>query len=325
MPGHDKPDFDHPYDIDEEIARLRAHKELREVSEPSRDRLLLATWNIANLGVQERREEDHKLIAEIISWFDLIAIQEVNNDLKGLRGIEAQLPGERYSTLFSDPGGNSERFVFLYDAEKVDLLDEIGRVTVPPKDLPSVKLPGVPGEFKGFDRYPYLASFRAGSLELVLANVHLYFGKGKKRDSEEVQSGMDRRCLEAFAVGRWADLRRGDEDAYTKNVLALGDFNLPKRDKSDPVFRALTARGLQLPEHSTKVPGSNLNGDAHYDQMAVFPGPMENVIKAMGVFDFDSAVFPSLWSETEKEQNKFQSYIKYYLSDHRPLWAALAV
>jgi endonuclease/exonuclease/phosphatase family metal-dependent hydrolase len=325
MPGHDKPDFDHPYDVNDEIARLRAHKEVREVSEPSDDRLLLATWNIANLGVQERREEDHRLIAEIISWFDLIAIQEVNNNLEGLRGIEAQLPGERYKTLFSDPGGNSERFVFLYDTEKVELLDEIGRVTVPPKDLPSVSLPGVPGEFRGFDRNPYLASFRAGSLEFVLANVHLYFGKGKSKDSEEAASGMDRRCLEAFAVSRWADLRRGDTEAYTRNVLALGDFNLPKRDPNDPVFQALTARGLQLPEHSTKVLGSNLDGDAHYDQMAVFPGPMADAIEAMGVFDFDSAVFPGIWGETEKEQNKFQSYVKYYLSDHRPLWTALAI
>jgi endonuclease/exonuclease/phosphatase family metal-dependent hydrolase len=325
MPGHEQPNFDHPYDVDDEVEALRTHKQAREVSEPSRDRLLLATWNIANLGVQVRREKDYRLIAEIITWFDLIAIQEVNNDLEGLRGIEAQLPGDRYRTLFSDPGGNSERFVFLYDAEKVELLDEIGRVTVPPKDLPSVRLPGVPGEFKGFDRNPYLASFRAGSLEFVLANVHLYFGKGKKKDSEDAQSGMDRRCLEAFAVGRWADLRCKDEDAYTNNVLALGDFNLPKRDKSDPVFQALTARGLQLPEHSTKVPGSNLDGDAHYDQMAVFPGPMEDAIGEIGVFDFDTAIFRGLWGETEKEQNKFQDYVKYYLSDHRPLWAALSI
>ena len=81
-----------------------------------------------------------------------------------------------------------------------------------------------------------------------------------------------------FAVGRWADLRRRDKEAYTPNVLALGDFNLPVQDETDPVFRALTRKGLHLPPHSTKVGGSNLSDDAQYDQMGVFPGAMEEAI-----------------------------------------------
>jgi endonuclease/exonuclease/phosphatase family metal-dependent hydrolase len=322
MPGFEKPKFDYPYDVDDELGALSAHKAAREVPQKSGNRLLLATWNIANLGVQERREKDYRLIAEIISWFDLIALQEVNNDLEGLRGIEEQL-SDRYHTIFSDPGGNNERFAFLYDAEKVKALEEVGRMTVPPKDLPSIHLAGMQAEFKGFDRNPYLVSFHAGDLTFVLANVHLYFGKNKDKDSEEAKSGIERRCLEAYAVGRWADLRHDDDDAYTKNVLALGDFNLPKREKTDPVFVALTKRGLHLPEHSTKVFGSNLDDDAQYDQMAVFPGPMESAIKQSGVFDFDGALFPGLWGKTEDEQNKFQAYVKYYISDHRPLWAEL--
>lgn len=324
MPGFEKPSFEYPYEVDEELTALRAHKGVREVPQKLKGHLLLVTWNIANLGVQERRDEDYRLIAEIISWFDLIALQEVNDDLEGLREIEKQLP-DRYRTIFSDPGGNNERFAFLYDEEKVKLLEEVGRVTVPPKDLPDIRLSGVKAEFKGFDRNPYLASFRAGALAFVLANVHLYFGKDKKKGTGEEKSGMERRCLEAYAIGRWADLRRDNDDAYTKNVLALGDFNLPKRDKGDPVFAALTKRGLHLPEHSTKVLGSNLDGDAQYDQMAVFPGPMQSAIGQSGVFDFDSAVFPGLWGKTEDEQNKFQSYVKYYMSDHRPLWTDLSV
>ncbi|HEX5609820.1 MAG TPA: endonuclease/exonuclease/phosphatase family protein [Solirubrobacterales bacterium] len=326
MPGFEKPDFDFPFEVGKELGALREHKKVRGVPEPSAGRLLLATWNIANLGVQERRVKDYQLLAEIIGWFDLVALQEVNNDLEGLRGIEKELP-DRYQTIFSDPGGNEERFAFLYDRAKVTVLDEIGRVTVPPKDLPDINLPGVKGEFKGFDRNPYLVSFQAASLKFVLANVHLYFGKDrpKKDNNEEQQRGIERRCLEAYAVARWADLRHDDDDAYTRNVLALGDFNLPKQDKSDQVFAALTKRGLRLPKYSTKVPGSNLDGDAQYDQMAVFPGPMEGAIKQTGVFDFDDAVFPGLWGDDEEAQNKFQSYVKYYLSDHRPLWAELKV
>jgi endonuclease/exonuclease/phosphatase family metal-dependent hydrolase len=322
MPGFRKPDFDYPFELNVELDTLREHKKVREIPEPAAGRLLLATWNVANLGVQEREEEHYRLIAEIVGWFDLVALQEVNDDLEGLREIEKQLP-DSYRTIFSDPGGNNERFAYLFDHRKVEMLEEVGRVTVPPKELPDVKLPGVSAEFNGFDRNPYLVSFAADDLRFVLVNVHLYFGTAENKEDEA--RDMERRCLEAYAVGRWADLREGNDDAYTKNVLALGDFNLPKRAEGDPVFEALTKRGLSLPEYPTKVPGSNLDGDAQYDQMAVFPGPMHSAIQQTGVFDFDSAVFPGLWGDTEKEQNKFQSYVKYYLSDHRPLWAELKV
>jgi hypothetical protein len=70
-----------------------------------------------------------------------------------------------------------------------------------------------------------------------------------------------------------------------------------------------------------RAPGSD---DAHYDQMALFPGPIEDAISATGVFDFDGAVFRDLWGNgTKAEASKFRSYVKYYLSDHRPLWAQL--
>jgi hypothetical protein len=96
------------------------------------------------------------------------------------------------------------------------------------------------------------------------------------------------------------------------------------RDASDPVYRALTRRGLHLPEHSTKVGASNIRDAAQYDQMAVFPGAMGDAITATGVFDFDGAVFRDLWGNgTKAEASKFRSYPKYYLSDHRPLWAQL--
>lgn len=322
MPAFPKPRFDYDYDLATELKALRGYpsqpgKEDRAIPPPTRRRLRLATWNIANLGVQQRREKDYRLIAEIIGWFDAIAIQETNDDLSGLLGIMAWLP-KRYRTIFSDPGGNRERYAFVFDGEKATLLDEVGRITVPPKDLGSVRLPDVKRGFEGFDRNPYLISLRAGKLEFVLADVHLYFGA-------ENEESIERRCLEAYAIGRWADLRRRDRHAYTANVLALGDFNLPVSDESDPIFRALTRKGLHLPPHSTKVGGSNLNDDAQYDQMAVFPGPMEEAIERTGVFDFDGAVFRDLWGPTAKEQKRFRSYVKYYLSDHRPLWVSLRI
>jgi endonuclease/exonuclease/phosphatase family metal-dependent hydrolase len=330
VPAFRKPSFDFPWNAADEIKALRNYpklpgKEDRAIPPKGDNRLLLATWNIANLGLQQRRQKDYQLIAEILGWFDLAAIQEVNGNLDGLDGIRKEL-SERYRVVLSDPGGNNERFAFLYDSEKVEPLEEVGEVTIPPADLKDVRLPDISQAFQGFDRNPYLVSLRAGKLTFSLADVHLYFG------DEGEKAGIDRRCLEAYAIARWADLRRRDDHAYTPDVLALGDFNLPVRDETDPVFRALTRRGLHLPQHSTKVGGSNLSDDAQYDQMAVFPGPMEDAIAKRttgqliaGVFDFDGAVFRKLWGETKAEQTKFRSYVKYYLSDHRPLWAQLRI
>ena len=53
------------------------------------DRLLLATWNIANFEVQDREAAHLDLIAEIVGWFDLIAVQEIRDDVTGLRGLKA--------------------------------------------------------------------------------------------------------------------------------------------------------------------------------------------------------------------------------------------
>jgi len=333
MPAFPKPRTSYDYDLEAELKALRdypkqAGKKDRVIPPRSRNRLLLATWNIANLGVQQRREKDYRLIAEIISWFDVVAVQETNDNLSGLRGIMAQLPS-RYRTIFSAPGGNRERYAVIFDGKKITPLEEVGHITVPQKDLDLIKLPGVKQKFEGFDRNPYLVSLRAGKLEFVVADVHLYFGK-------EDKVSIERRCLEAFAIARWADTRRRDKYAYTPNVLALGDFNLPVRDESDPIYRALTSKGLHLPDHSTKIggtdpadtapiKGSNLNNDAQYDQMAVFPGQMEDAIEQSGVFDFDGALFRGLWEKTEKDPSRFRAYVKYYMSDHRPLWTALKI
>jgi hypothetical protein len=56
----------------------------------------------------------------------------------------------------------------------------------------------------------------------------------------------------------------------------------------------------------------------------VFPGAVEDAIERVGIFDFDGAVFRDLWgSGARRERQRFQSYVRYHLSDHRPLWMQL--
>lgn len=318
MPPFPKPTFSYEYQLSSQINALRQYREVkpgRAIPAKAADRLLMATWNVANLGVQERREKDYFLIAELVSWFDLVAMQEVNDNLSGLRAIQRHLPPS-YRLLFSDAAGNDERLAFLYDSDKIALLEEVGEVAIPPSDVRHIRLPGIEQRFEGFDRNPYLAGFRSDSFVFVLVNVHLYFGS-------ESAISVNRRSLETYAVARWADIRRRSPYAYSRDIIALGDFNLPKAEPGDPIYEALTKRGLHLPEHSTQI-GSTIRTDSHYDQVAFFPGETQQDFTGnSGVFDFDGALFRTLWEERTPQE--FFAYVRYYVSDHRPLWAEFRV
>ncbi len=70
MPPFPKPAFDYDYQVQaqrEDLRRYRDTKDGRAIPARAPDQLLLATWNVANLGVQQRREKDYALIAETIS------------------------------------------------------------------------------------------------------------------------------------------------------------------------------------------------------------------------------------------------------------------
>lgn len=320
MPGFPKPDFTYNYRTDSQVDKLRKYRDTkpgRSIPPKAPGRLLTATWNIANLGVHERRRKDYQLIAEIITWFDLIAIQEVNNDLTGLRALLAEVP-DHYRVLFSDKAGNDERMTFFYDASKLTLLEEVGEIAVPPRWKYVIRVPGSNQKFNGFDRNPFLAAFQvdATGFTVELVNVHLYFGSNSKK-------AHNRRFMETLATARWADLQRRNAQAYSTNIMVVGDFNLERADWAHPIWEMLGSRGLYLVPHSSYVGGSNIKDDRPYDQMAFFPGPISTALEQAGVFDFDGAIFPTLWNH--RGAADFMAYVKYYLSDHRPLWASFAV
>ncbi|HXF00097.1 MAG TPA: endonuclease/exonuclease/phosphatase family protein [Solirubrobacterales bacterium] len=334
MPPHPKPRLDYSYDVEAERAELRAWARLREIPRRRRDRLLVATWNIANFGLQERRQPDHQLLAEVCSWFDIVAIQEVNDNLAGLRGLRECL-GQGYEVLFSDASGNMERQAFVWDARRVRLLGKVGRLAIPPSQLDQIRLPGFDVSFRGFDRGPYMAAFETVAaprrLRCLLINVHLYFGSN-------ALAHVTRRAQETFAVAWWAARRQRSDHAFTKNIIPLGDFNLPSPTPGDRIYEALTARGLQLAkanralrhrglelprrraERLSKVGGTSLDGLKHYDQIAFFP---EQTLQPsqVEVFDFDNTLFQELWEREADPWPGYRGYLRYYISDHRPLWA----
>jgi endonuclease/exonuclease/phosphatase family metal-dependent hydrolase len=317
MPVFPKPTVRYSYDVAAERQRLRAHKPVRTVPDKAAGALLLGSWNIANFGAQKRRECDIQLIAEMLSWFDISAVQECRDNFADLYDVLRYL-GPKYRVVMSDAGGNNERLVFIFDGTKLSLLDEIGEVAFAPSMAQAVTLPGVSQSFTGFDRAPYLASFNliGTPLSVQLLNVHLFFG------SDSDAADIDRRALETTAVAKWTAERNKSKYAGARELIAVGDFNMPKahKDGTNIVYSALTSRGLVTPTHSGQI-GSSIASDNHFDQVAVFPSTTKAWFVDVGVFDYDAVVFQHRW--TVKGQEVFNGYLRYYLSDHRPMWVEL--
>ncbi|NUM32605.1 MAG: endonuclease/exonuclease/phosphatase family protein [Bacteroidetes bacterium] len=317
MPAFPKPDTLIKVDALKEIKNLNDYKNKktgRFIPKSISDNLLIATWNIANLGVQKRETGHYKIISEIISWFDVIALQEVNDNTEGLMKLLKQLD-KKFKYIFTDPSGNNERMAIIYNSQKLKLLEKIGEIAIAAEDLKNITLPNFTYEFKGFSRSPFLTTFKTKKFVFALINVHLYFG------DENESISIQRRSLETYAIARWADLRRKSKYAFTQNILALGDFNMPKVEKGDPVYDALISRGFEMPEHTSKI-FSNISNDKNYDQIAFMPG-MKKMILSGGVFDFDGAIFTELWDENKPLI--LRNYLRYYISDHRPRWYELHI
>ena len=152
----------------------------------------------------------------------------------------------------------------------------------------------------------------------TLVSVHLYYGAaaGKKlRD----------RFLETMALASWAQKRNKDPNTYDKRIILLGDMNLPATTKKHPMYRSLVGKGLHLPRHASNLDwkgkrmGTNLFGDAPYDQIAFIPKATKSYYRGRTeVFDFDYALFPDLYSD--RSIKDFRDFMKYHISDHRLLW-----
>ena len=88
------------------------------------DTLLLATWNIREFDSGKdgyRSDEPYYYIAEILSRFDLIAVQEVRDGLYPLQRVK-RLLGAWWDYIVTDvtlgTSGNAERMAYLFDPGK---------------------------------------------------------------------------------------------------------------------------------------------------------------------------------------------------------------
>lgn len=340
-----------PITASSEIKALNKHFTLRGVPNPTDQRLLLASWNIANLGAQSRTAGARKVIAHILKRFDLVAVQEVNDDYRQFTEIVEQM-GPAYDFVMSDTAGNDERLTFVYNTNKVVLGNLFGEIALRPREYPrrNVKVHYRKSRqdkvqtfkkmrFEPFDRNPFIGNFSCGKVDLVLANVHLYFGAFQKSSNEKNRRKYARRVLEIFALAKWAKDRSSGGNAWDKDIVLLGDMNVPNMNDNEATINALEQfswRAINLYESGrattdslTRIGGSNLGNDKTYDQIAFAPTALRNRVTSHGVFDFDAAVFSGKWKSLAKANThasavkKFNRYLRHYLSDHRPVWVQI--
>lgn len=308
MHAFEEPDFEYSVALSEELERIKAHQDHRRIPSTTDTNLIIATWNLTNFGLQERKDVHLAIMAEIVKPFDIVAIQEVADNLDHLRALLLKL-GNDWDAIYTDTAGNKERLGYLYNSKRVTPTGLAAELAMRGYERQKIVIEDVTAEFEGFNRNPYIVSFKAGQFEFNLVNVHLYW------------TSFNIRLLEAEALSRWAKKRVDKPFPPNKDIILIGDFNMPRAHKGDEIFDQITKHGLQVPRYNTELVGTNLAGDKHYDEIAFFPSrTAEDFSERMGVYDFDKVLFPDLYYEDEDDKTKFFKYVRYYIADHRPLW-----
>ncbi|MBG6185309.1 hypothetical protein IWX65_003288, partial [Arthrobacter sp. CAN_A214] len=109
-------------------------------------------------------------IAEIVSGFDVLALQKVRRNTTVLQYLLGLLGTSwRFNTSDVTEGatGNGERLSYLYDTTRVQPSGLVGEIVLPPAT-------GTP--VPQFARTPYAAGFTRGTAGFVLMTVHVLWG-----------------------------------------------------------------------------------------------------------------------------------------------------
>jgi hypothetical protein len=283
--------------------------------------LIIGTWNIAVFGGltedwvtvagdrPRRNLTDLCAIAEVVSRFDVCAIQETRRNLQALRCL-TRILGEHWSFIVSDvtegDPGNDERLCFVYDRRTVRASGLVGEIVIPLEELGIVG----GGLDLQFARTPYAVSLAASGEGLTLVTLHALYGATAQT--------KERRAHELQAIAEWLADRAGEQDEFNRNLIALGDFNIDRL--GDPFWNALTSTGLGAPEELEEVPRNIAYAHGgprkFYDQIAWFTKGNREQLTVRYV---KAGYVP--WTDFILRDARDDADRKAHISDHYPLWA----
>ena len=270
---------------------LQNHPDGAQRSVPNKnatDTLLLATWNLKEFegGRNDKRiDESYWYIAEIVSHFDLVAIQEVGGHLGALNRLRRRLGGTwQYvvSDVTEGSAGNQERMAFLFDRRKIRFSGVAGEIVIPPIEDKKGKTIAPADQLT---RTPTIVGFEAGWFRFMLSTVHIIWGK----DIPEHPA----RVAEIKALAEFLKIRSEDQSAWSRNLILLGDFNIFAADPVNAAYNAITQNGFTIPPALQNIPPTNVGKKRRfYDQIAL--KVRENNLAPTGrggVFDYFDRIY----------------------------------
>lgn len=343
MPFYYDLKYDPPFDVEKRdrtaTRLLKLRKQVRNEIPPRAvtNTLLLATWNIRDFdsnkfGHGPRLDESFYYIAEIISAFDLVAVQEVNRDTGALRKVMSIL-GPNWSYIATDVteghGGNHERTAFIFDKSKILFRNIVGEIVLPANRL-------IDGKSQ-FARTPFFVSFQAGWFKFEICTVHIYYG-------QDTGEALERRIAEIDEIAEFLAERA---KAEAGNFIVLGDFNIISPEHR--TMEALLRHGFEVPEPLRQK--TNMLGTKYYDQIAFITREGElqlgDAEPNAGAFNYYKSVFTAddadyipyrglpgttpasveHWNRDEEGQRKYyeKEWRTFQMSDHLPLWVQLKI
>lgn len=231
--------------------------------------LIIGSWNIRAFdGGMPRLDESFHYIAEIISAFDICAIQELRDDLAPLKRLMSLL-GPNWDYFVTDvgnhEGANFERMGFVYNKDKLFFRNVIGEIVIPSDQL---------SDGNQIARTPFFAAFQSGWFRFTLCSSHIIYGDDLAVRAEEVT-----------AITKALLKRAKKEDQV---FVFLGDMNI--EGHNDEVWQALVASGMEVPDFGP----TNMKGDKFYDQIAyTVDGAVSRKTRLLrnGLFDWRNSVF----------------------------------
>jgi endonuclease/exonuclease/phosphatase family metal-dependent hydrolase len=320
------------------LLKLRQHlTEKIQVRKTDRN-ILLSSWNIKEFGhLKNRQPESYFYIAEIISMFDLVAIQEVKTGLKDLE-ILMKLLGKDWCYLINDVtegrDGNSERFAYLYDTRRVNFSGLAGEILLW-KELFDENETEKNFQLK---RTPFITGFRAGWKSFALLNVHL--------QPEDTKTGREIRKKEVDLLMKALDAKKKKKTNWTDNIIILGDFNLYKKDTEIvALFEKSQYKECDILQGlNTNTAKSQETFDRMFFHQSEFfrtPSKAKDMGGVIEIFDvvYKEDDFKNYLAEMEltrgetvdlsdeaKQKKYFRdTYRKAQLSDHKPIWVEINI
>jgi endonuclease/exonuclease/phosphatase family metal-dependent hydrolase len=344
------------------LMALRAQLDEEVPPKNAESDLLLATWNLRDFakdnrkGFGERFPESHFYIAEVLSRFDFIAVQEIN-ELDEWEKV-MKILGPSWDWIATDvtegTGGNGERLTYLYDKRKVWFQNVAGEIVLPGNLLITANVKPKAGDKesiekeeekvgKQFRRTPFAALFQSAWFKFEICTVHIYYG-------DERGEALAERVDEIRKVGGFFGKRaKRDLDEEKRSLILLGDFNIVGHDHE--TMKALLESGFKVPEALRKAPPTNAKKTMYYDQIAfrTRPGDLEYLetpgegadARAGSVDIFKNVYTPDQFDEFKEQVNEsdnagtkqskadpeeyYLDWRTYQFSDHAPLWVRLKV